>query len=168
MNTYVDWAAIIASIIAGIGLILSAFQMARASRYQRVEQSAQLIKDLFDDTDLRTIYYKLEYGTFEYTDGFHESPEEQQLDKLLSRFDSLAKQVQMGIAKIKDLDLIAYEYLVIFQDQEVKAYLHFLDGWYQERGITKKPFQSFREVGRKLENHEYRGKRKGQLHQRGS
>ncbi|MEM1042973.1 MAG: hypothetical protein AAGI91_10120 [Bacteroidota bacterium] len=154
-NDYVEWASVAAAVFAGIGLLLTAIQIARASRQQRVERVSEFAKDIFDDPELRGIYYQLEYGQFEYGDSFHGSEEEQHLDKLLGRFDSLARQVEMGVLKLKDLDIIAYEYIVAYQDLGVASYFEFLDGWFRTRGLKREPYKAFRDIGAKVERRMY-------------
>ena len=44
------------------------------------------------------IYYKIEYGEFEYDENFHQSDEEKKLDKLLGFFENIAKLYLMRIS----------------------------------------------------------------------
>jgi hypothetical protein len=59
---------------------------------------------------------------------------------------------------LEDMDYVAYNYLVVYQDSSVRSYLTFLDEWYKERGMEVKPYSSFRRVGRVLEGEYYKGK----------
>ena len=154
-NSYVEWASVAAAVFAGIGLLLTALQIAHATRQQRVERVTDFAKDIFNDAELRSTYYELEYGTFVYDENFHGSEKEQHIDKLLGRFDSLAKQVQMGLLKLDDLDLVAYEYIVVYQDAGVADYFDFLDGWFKSRGLERKPFKAFRDLGARVEKRMY-------------
>ena len=61
----------------------------------------------------------------------------------------------MKLLNLNDLDLVAYEYLIINQDSGVGEYFQFLDNWFSARGIRRPPFKAFREVGNLLEQHGY-------------
>lgn len=100
------------------------------------------------------IYYRLEYGEFDYPKDFHRSEQERQLDKLLSMFDSLAIQVESSLLKIEDLSVVSYEYLVTYRDRSVRDYLVFLDRVFEERGSSRMPYEAFRRVGSRLEEAE--------------
>jgi len=146
-----NWAQIAAAPFAAIGLFLTAYQISRVIRQRRIERVDEVRRELFGNEELQQIYYKLEYQEFKYTAEFHTSEEEKHLDKLLSMFDSLAKQVELGLLSVKDLDLVAYEYIVTYQDPSVQDYFTFLDGWFEDRGMRRRPFQAFRLVATKLE-----------------
>ena len=152
----IEGATVAAASFAGVGLILNAWQLSRATRQRRVEQVTNVFQQIFDDHDLAEIYYLLEYGKFDYTDTFHGSDKEKKLDKLLALFNSLARLRTMGLLKISDLDLVTYEYLVIYQDKGVKQYLAFLDQWYKKRKIDQYPFENFRITGEELEKRYYK------------
>jgi hypothetical protein len=104
------------------------------------------------DSDVLEIYYKIEYGEFRYDNEFHRSEEEIKLDKLIDMYDNIAKLYQLGNFTLQDLSYVAYRYLRVYQDEDVRRYLSFLDGWYIQRGMKVKPFFAFREVGQILEN----------------
>lgn len=150
-----EWAQVAAAVFAAIGLCFTGYQIRRAIRQRRIARVDAVRRELFGDEKLTTIYYQIEYARFNYTTDFHGSEQEKYLDKLLSIFDSLAKQVQQRLLSIKDLDLIAYEYIVVYQDSAVNKYFEFLDIWFEKRGITRQPFKAFREIGRVLEKHGY-------------
>jgi hypothetical protein len=77
------------------------------------------------------------------------------LDKLVSLFDILAKQYYLGLFSKSDLDLISYEYLVVFQNLEVKKYFSFLEGWFKKRGIRNPPFAKFMQLGEVVKKTHY-------------
>lgn len=146
-----DLAQLVATLLAAIGLLLTAWQISRSVKERRIERVDRVRQEVFGNTEVQEIYYLLEYGAFEYTDGFHGSVHERQLDRLLCLFDTLAKQVDKGLLTLDDLDLLAYEYMVIYQDDNVKAYLEFLDNWLDTRGVKRQQFEAFRKIGMKLE-----------------
>lgn len=101
------------------------------------------------------IYYKIEYGKFDYNEEFHESSEEKRLDKLLGFFENIAKLYIMKNITLDDLRYFAYEFLVIYQDNSVKQYIRFLEQWFSRRGIKIKPYEAFQKVGKILEKEVY-------------
>lgn len=146
-----ELAQLAATTFAALGLLLTAWEISRSVKERRIERVDRVRQEVFGNTDAREIYYLLEYSDFKYTDDFHESVQEKQLDMLLCLFDTLAKQVDMGLLKLVDLDLVAYEYMVIYQDDNVQAYLAYLDSWFDTRGFKRQQYEAFREVGAKLE-----------------
>ena len=146
-----DWAQVIGVIVAGIGLLFTAREIRRSSRQRRLEAVAKVRGQIFGEEDIQEIYYQLEYQEFKYSPNFHGSKEEKSMDRLLGLLDSIAKEVEVGLLEVNDLELVGYEYLITYQDREVQKYFDFLDAWYVERGISQKPFESFRSVGRQLE-----------------
>jgi hypothetical protein len=149
--TVADCAKIAAALFAGGGLFLNAIQIARSTRQRRVKQVSDAFLKLYDDEELRDLYYQIEYGKFEYSDDFHGTQDEKHLDRLLALLDSLAKLRKMKLLQPQDLDLIAYEFLQVHQDESVQKYIDFLDGLFAERGVKLKPYHHFCEVGEELE-----------------
>lgn len=151
-NLITDFAQIIATTFAAGGLILTAYQISRSVKERRIDRVDRVRQAVFGDSDVSEIYYQLEYSEFIYDDHFHGSRSEKQLDKLLCLFDTLAKQVEMNLLELKDIDLLAYEYLVIYHDKNVKLYLEFLDSWVDIKGLKRPQFEAFRAVGKLLYN----------------
>jgi hypothetical protein len=142
----------LALIIAAVGLFLNLAQMKAANRQKRAEFIIDLHNQFSLDKDVLDIYYKIEYGEFSYEPvEFHGSDEEKRLDKLLDVFDNIAKLYSLNNFTLRDLDYVAYNYLVVYQDESVSEYLGFLDKWYKERGMKVKPYSAFRNVGNTLE-----------------
>ena len=154
--TLTDWLKITAIFFAAVGLFLNAWQHRRANNQNRIEHVANVLWKIYDDKELSTIYYKIEYHEFEYDDDFHESEDERKLDKLISIFDILAKQYYLGLITSKDIDLVSYEYLVIYQNDEVNKYFLFLDDWFKRRGIKNPPFGKFRSLGEIVEKEHFK------------
>lgn len=149
--TIADWAKVAAAIFAGFGLILNAIQIAWSTRQRRVKQVSDAFLKVYDDEELRDLYYRIEYGKFEYGDHFHGSEDEKYLDKLLALLDTLAKLRRMKLLRPRDLDLIAYEFLQVYQDKSVQKYIAFLENWFAERKVKLKPYRHFCEVGEELQ-----------------
>lgn len=152
ISEYTDFAQILATFFAAFGLLLTAYQISRSVKERRIDRVDRVRQAIFGDHDVSEIYYLLEYGKFTYNDDFHGSDTEKKMDKLLCLFDTLAKQVNMGLLKLEDIDLLAYEYLVIYQNEDVQSYLKFLDSWLDVKGMKRPQFEAFRQVGKRLEN----------------
>ena len=150
-----DWLKISAVIVAAIGLFLNAWQQRRSNNQHQTEQVADVLWKMYDDKELSEIYYQIEYHEFKYDSSFHGSDVEKKLDKLIATFDILAKQYFIGLVKLKDLELVSYEYLMIYQNREIHKYFKFLDGWFSQRGIKNPPFSKFRELGEIIEKHNF-------------
>ena len=138
-------------LVAAIGLFLTFLQMRRADRQKRAEFVINMCNQYLSDSDMMSIHYEIEYDTFEYTENFHQSPKEKQLDKLLLFFDNIAKLWQMRGITLKDVQIVAYHYLMVYQNKGVKEYLKFLDKWFKRRGVKFAQYAAFRELGKKLE-----------------
>jgi len=142
----------LALVFAAVGLFLNFIQMRASNKQKRAEHIVNLHNHLSQDEDVSGIYYKLEYGEFNYLpEKFHGSDEEKQLDKLLDVYDNIAKLYLLDNFTLRDLDYVAYSYLVVYQDKSVTEYLTFLDSWYVQRGMRVKPYSAFRSVGSILE-----------------
>ena len=61
----------------------------------------------------------------------------------------------MGNITLDDVQIVAYEIIVLYQDSAVKEYLAFLDEWFAERGIKLRPYGAFRDLGAALQKHFY-------------
>lgn len=150
MTAIAEWAQVLAAVFAGIGLLVAAHEVRRTVAYSRSERVAAVFFKLSDNLDTKKLYYEIEYGRFQYRMDFHESPTEHHLDALLGHFDLLARQVELNILRVQDLEVLAYEFVVMYKNEEVQKYLQFLDSWCQESGNTARPFRAFRQVGARL------------------
>jgi hypothetical protein len=89
--------AAISAIFSAIGLARTARQSARANAQDRAALVAETLKGFTEDDEMSSMFYKIEYSQFRYTDKFHESPEERQLDKLLQHLSNLGLAWQAGL-----------------------------------------------------------------------
>ena len=97
------------------------------------------------------IYYKLEYSDFKYDVSFHGSETEKKLDKLLGHLSNVGRLYYSNILTRDDLKFLEYEFLVVYQNKNIKAYLTFLDNWFKVRQIKDQKFDYFRKTGGILE-----------------
>lgn len=138
--------------IAAFGLLLNARQQRKANLQHRIDIVSDILWKIQDDKDICKIYYEIEYGEFIYNANFHSSEDEKRLDKLLSLLGMVAKRYYSKQITKKDLDIIKYEYLVVYQDENVQKYLNMLVLWFKQRGIEHLPYKEFCNLGKILEN----------------
>jgi len=150
-----DLLLVISILIAAVGLFLNFLQMRKNNLQKRAEYMINLYNQYASDSDMIDVYYEIEYGKFDYHEGFHQSSEEKKLDKLLGFFENIAKLYIMKNITLDDLKYVAYEFLVIYQDNSVKQYIQFLEQWFSQRGIKVKPYEAFQKVGKILEKKMY-------------
>ena len=111
---------IIATLIAAVGLILSALEIRRTRKEKRLEQMQRLMERL-QSAELRDIYHEVERGEFRFP--FDQPDKEKEIDALLGEFDFVAHLYQNGLIGFKELELFAYHLLVVYQNPKVKEYL---------------------------------------------
>ena len=145
-----DLGQIIALLIAATGLFLTALQLARQRREQRMGQIILLHERLYNDDDLQQMYRRLERGERYpvYPEPGETTPHtrlEEQLDKLLGLFEVAARLRQLSLIGDDELDLIAYEYLTVHQNPGVQEYLDIVVRSNQARGMRIEPVKAFRE-----------------------
>ena len=151
----IDWMKVFAVLLAAIGLFMTANQQRKANSQKKVEVISDALWKIKDDKEIRNIYYRLEYHEFAYDKTFHNSDDEKHLDKLISLLDIIAKQYFSGHLSKKDVSLISYEYLVIYQNKEINKYFKFLDSWFEKRGVKHPPFERFRKLGQIIEDNHF-------------
>ena len=145
----------VALLVAAGGLILTAIETRRSARQRRVQQIVELQHQFYSDADLMDAYYLIEYGEFEYDGNFHGSKLEKSMDRLLVHFESIASLYEAKVVSARELDIVAYNYLVIYQNRGIQQYFDWLDSWYKTRGIKEQPFGTFRAVGAVVERRRF-------------
>jgi hypothetical protein len=71
-----DLLVIVSILIAAVGLFLNFLQMRKSALFKRAEYMINLYNYYASNQDMVDIYYKIEYGEFNYNEAFHKSPEE--------------------------------------------------------------------------------------------
>lgn len=120
-----------ALLIAAMGLLFSAVETRRATRQRRIQQLVNLQHQFYSDEAMLETYYLIEYGDFIYTDNFHGSDLERKIDRLVVHFENIANLFQAKVVSLSELDIVAYNYLVIYQNVEMQNYFSWLDSWYE-------------------------------------
>jgi hypothetical protein len=148
----------IANIATSFSFIVVAWQLWESNKQTKnsaIQKRSEYIIDLYNtfvnDEDMMKIYYELEYSEFNYDASFHGSETEKQLDKLLGHFSNVGRLYNLGILTREDLNFLEYEFLVIYQNKNIQAYLAFLDNWFKRRKINDQKFQYFRLTAQTLE-----------------
>lgn len=139
-------------------------QTKKSAIQKRSEYIIDLYNTFIDDEEMVKIYYAIEYDEFKYNpskkfstydfmydENFHGSSLEKQLDKLLGHFSNIGRLYCSDILTREDLNFLKYEFLIIYQNDNVKSYLTFLDNWFNVRKIKDKKFDYFRKTGQLLE-----------------
>lgn len=140
-----------ALLFAGVGLILNVISMRKATKQIRVNKIMDLEQNLFNDKELQEKYYEIEYDKLEIENISAQSSSEKTLDRLLLLFDSIAMLYKARIITKEELNIVGYNYMVIYQNLAVQKYLKYLDKWFIDRKINGVPFKEFREIGKEIE-----------------
>lgn len=139
-------------LVAASGLFLNWWQLRKNGLQRRAEYITGLFAKYQEDAGVVEMFRRLDLDEEVFRDGFHGSPDETKLDKLLMIFERIATVHEMGVISDDDLDFMAYEFIRIHDNCSVQAYFNWLDEWYKERGIGERSFAALRRTASKLEN----------------
>jgi hypothetical protein len=135
---------------AAVGLFLNWWELRIAAVQKRAEFIVSVFNQYVLDPDCADVFYAIEYNSFEYGEEFHGSKEERQLDRLLSYFAKIAALYELGIIKWKDLDLVTYEFVRVYQNSAVQEYFKTLDSLAEVVGVKGGNFDQYRRVAARL------------------
>lgn len=146
---------ITADIIAIAGLTFAVLLAWNQLRISNIQARAQIVIDLFaqhiSDPEGLDMLYQIEHKKWKFNkDSFPHSIEERSLDKLLYTFGQIATLFEMGTITRDDLTLIEYDFLRVYNDEEVKKYFSFLDNTPHNVPTDEGDFSSYRRVARSL------------------
>ena len=102
-------------------------------RDQKMKSQGDLIKDLFDDSEIRKFYYRIDYNQFEFNtdDSFLEKfkggDDERRLDSLLFKYNYIGKLVRNKYLEIDDINFLIFPMLQVYNNSSVQKYLQWLD-----------------------------------------
>jgi hypothetical protein len=85
------------AVFAAIGLLLNFYQSRRANAQARAAVVAKYLKSFAEDKDIQRARYAIVYSQFLYTDDFHGSESERDIDKLLRHFLNIALAWQAAV-----------------------------------------------------------------------
>ena len=130
-------------IVGVIGIFLAYRQIKDGYKTQKATFFKDLYSTMFSDPDIRTAYYQIEYDKFIYDDNFHGSQNEKHLDRLLSFVDLVCDLYNQKMITKHEMQFFKYEFLRVYQNENVRGYLDFLRGFYHNVGVETEPFFSF-------------------------
>jgi hypothetical protein len=133
-----------------VGLALNYVQMCKSWRQKRAEFLITLAREYVLDPDLAELYYQIDYEKFRYDENILDTDQEKKLDKLLYMYENIARMYVMANINKADIKYFAYRFIRVYQSEEVKKYVAFLNSWYGEK-LNVKPFEAFQKVGPILE-----------------
>ena len=145
-----DLSTTVGLLIAGAGLFLNWRQLKKDALQKRAEFIVLLFNQYITDAETSAMLYKLEYGQFSYTPSFHGSNDERALDRLLSYFEKIGAIYFMGTINLSDLELVRYDFLRVFTNEQIQSYLNKLDSLTAEIGVAGGSFAKYRAACRDL------------------
>lgn len=118
---------------------------------QKIKSVGDLIKDIFDDSEIRKFFYKIDYDEFKFLDTksflkvFKGSDDERMLDSMLYKYNYVGKLVRSNYLDINDINFLIFGMLQVYNDDNVKRYLKWLDSenkkWGDESFIMHSDFR---------------------------
>lgn len=142
-TTLLDWLTLGLVLATALGVAAAFFQLRAAAHTQRATFLKDLYMQLRTDPDITAAFYKIEYGEFVYSADFHNSSLEPKLDRLLTLIDLVCELRAQDIITDREMSFFEYEFGRVAQDSGVQAYLRFLNRWYLENDLTRRPFEAF-------------------------
>ena len=100
---------------------------------QKTRSQGELIKELFDDSELRKFFYKVDYEEFkfdtnkEFLEKFKGSDDERRLDSLLFKYNYVGKLVRDQYLDIDDINFLIFPMLQVYNNLDIKRYFDWLD-----------------------------------------
>jgi len=125
---------------AAVGLALNVLQSRKTNLITRAGLVAACLKTFAEDEDIQNAFYALEYGTFTYSENFHNTPEEREIDKLLRHFSNLALAWQAKLLTTEDIAPVRYYVLRVVRNEEIAKYLDFMERWVKDAKIGEHPY----------------------------
>lgn len=142
-----DVITIIGLLIGLLGLAFAIRQLKLSALTVRGDFLWRIFSEFFTNKNISDAFYQqFEYQKFKYIPGeFHGVDKvEIPVDCILKYFDSIGKLVRTGILEMDDIDIVRYEIIRCYKNEELHEYLKFLDGWYEKNHIGRKPYEDFR------------------------
>ncbi len=130
-------------LVTALGVLAAFWQIRSGARAQRATFLKDLYTQLRSDPEVADAFYKIEYGEFKYGPEFHKSELERKVDRLLTLIDLVCEMRAQCIMSKREMSFFSYQFSRVAKDENVRAYLEFLNDFYMENGINRKPFASF-------------------------
>jgi hypothetical protein len=130
-------------VVAIIGIFLTYRQIRIGYKTQKATFFKEIYSTMFSDPDIRNAYYQIEYDEFTYDSEFHGSENEKLIDRLLSFVDLVCELYNQKVITEREMSFFHYEFIRIYKNKNVQAYLKFLKKFYKKVGSKTEPFHSF-------------------------
>jgi len=137
----------ILSVIGFVVIIISVFAALRAYRHQhqvnRANFSLRFWQEFMSE-DAQSAFLEIEWGKFRYpvpnsANGFASPEQERRIDKLLYLLDELALLLEQGLLSDQDERRWEYQAKRVYQNEAIKNYLGFLDGFFETNQVRQRP-----------------------------
>ena len=120
--------------VLGLGFTFTELQQTK--KINRAELVKELYLMLYDDTELREVFYLIEWSDFEQGEiDIQNEDIERKADKLLSFFEVVCSMYYRNAITKKDIALFDYELKRVYAHPDVQAYFQFLEEWQAEQLI---------------------------------
>lgn len=129
-------------LVATLAFAFNFKQTAINNMLTRTKIISDSLNSFTDDDVMHKAFYRIEYERFEYTDNFHHTDEEREIDKLLRHFSNIAIMWEVGVLKLGDIHPIQYFILRTLNNSEIIKYLNVVDNWAKEHGEGSHPYAS--------------------------
>jgi hypothetical protein len=130
-------------LVTALGVLAAFWQIRVGARAQRATFLKDLYMQLRTDPAVAEAFYKIEYGEFEYGPEFHGGELEPKVDRLLTLVDLVCEMRAQGIMTRREMSFFEYQFGRVAQDKGIQNYLRFLNHFYVQNGLKKKPFAAF-------------------------
>ncbi len=111
-----------------------------------------LLKWYLDDSDLRRMFYRLDYNHWTFDPRtFPMSEDEPWIDHILYIFDIVDHFVELGVIRDDEIPIIGFEASRVLKNPEIMSYLTWLDNEYRLVGVKGPAYGGARKLVRRIE-----------------
>lgn len=136
-------------VVAVVSLVIAVSAARQQSQTRRAEFSFRIWEAFMKD-ELQSAFLDIEWGRFKYPaegpNGFENDQIERGTDRLLYLLDEMALLIESGVLSKSDKDRWSYQGRRVFRNQSIKAYLSFLDRFYDHNSIKRRPHDAARRL----------------------
>jgi hypothetical protein len=130
-----DLVASLALCFALVALLLTFLQIRRGSRTRKGDLLLKMFDDYFGNEHVREMYYKLDYGDWQFDLGsFPLSADEPHIDYLLYFFDTLGLMLKRREITLNEVEIFAFQANQVLRNEEMQKYLQWLNQQYAQSG----------------------------------
>lgn len=136
-------------LVTALGVISALWQIRLGAKAQRATFLKDLYLQLRTDAGVAQAFYLIEYGNFEYDQNFHGAAVESQIDRLLTLIDLVCEMHAQKIISKREMSFFEYQFHRVASDRGIQQYLDFLNGFYKNNGLDRKPFSAFQNYAKR-------------------